>query len=358
MKGLDFPIVKSKTSQVTDVFDLNNPEERKKYFEAKAGEEIQKLRNYFENNSFIAYMLAKKAAGKGTYSKMFREIIGTDKVVHISIGDVVRDIHKSLETEEGKKDLMDYLHENYRGFISVEDAVDAIMNRSTTKVSVPNELMMTLIKREIDQHPGKTLFIDGFPRTLDQISYSLYFSAIMDHREDPDLFVLIDVPEQVIDERLKYRVVCPNCQTPRNTKLLATPYVGFDEESNEFYLMCDNPECNKERMVTKEGDELGIEAIRDRIETDDELIRKAFGLHGVPKAFLRNSVPVNIAEDMVDEYEITPGYRYERDEATGKIKTIEEKWAVTDDNDIESYSLLPAPVVLTMIKQLVEILEL
>ena len=40
--------------------------------------------------------------------------------------------------------------------------------------------------------------------------------------------------------------------------------------------MCDNPECDKARMVTKEGDELGIEPIRERIERcgdSDRIVR-------------------------------------------------------------------------------------
>ena len=74
----------------------------------------------------------------------------------------------------------------------------------------------------------KALFIDGFPRDLDQVSYSLFFRDLIGYRADPDIFILIDVPNSVIDERIKYRVVCPKCHTPRNLKLLATKQVEYD----------------------------------------------------------------------------------------------------------------------------------
>ena len=45
-------------------------------------------------------------------------------------------------------------------------------------------------------------------------------------------------------------------------------------------------------MVTKEGDEQGIEPIKERLEKDEMLIKEAYNLQGIPKVFLRNSIPV------------------------------------------------------------------
>src|SRR5205823_7009319 len=98
------------------------------------------------------------------------------------------------------------------------------------------------------------------------------------------------------DERIKYRVVCPNCKTSRNMKLLVTKDIEYDKETGKFYLLCDNPSCANTRMMPKEGDELGIEPIRSRLEKDDEIIRKVFELHGMDKVLLRNHVPVIEAE--------------------------------------------------------------
>ena len=353
----DFPLVLSKTKiQGLDKdFDLSDSVERREYFEAKAGLEIEKLREYFnQGNTFVAYWLGKKNSGKGTYSKLMMEIFGKDKIGHISVGDVVRDAHGFMPDKAKKKELMDYLSQHYRGYISVDEAINALLNRDTSSL-LPTEFILTLVKREIDKMPRKTLFIDGFPRELDQVSYSLYFRDLINYREDKDIFIAIDIPESVIDERMKYRVVCPKCHTPRNLKLFATQKVGYDKDKKVFYLMCDNPGCDNARMSAKEGDELGIEAIRKRLELDDKLIEKVFSLHGMPKVLLRNSIPVAEADELVDDYEITPEYVYRLD-ADNNVITQEKSWMIKDDEGRDAYSLLAPPVVVSLIKQLAKIL--
>jgi hypothetical protein len=109
-------------------------------------------------------------------------------------------------------------------------------------------------------------------------------------------------------------------------------------------------------MVKKEGDELGIEPIRERLKKEGYLMEKALQLYGIPKILLRNSIPVSMAKDYVDDYEITPEYYYELKD--GKVVIKEKPWIFKDDEGIESYSLLPQPVVVSFIKQLVEILNL
>lgn len=358
MKIKDIPIFKTKVDGLTDTFDLSDPAERKKYFEAKAGKEIAALKKYFENNSFIAYLLGKKNAGKGTYTKLMAEIFGSDLIGHISVGDTVREAHKEIEDEETKEDLLNYLKDNYRGYISLDDAIDALLGRSASAL-LPTEFILTLIKRKIDSMSRKSLFVDGFPRDLDQISYSLYFRDLINYRSDPDVFIGISIPNSVIDERIKYRVICPTCQTPRNIKLFATKEVGYDKETDTFYLKCDDPNCSTPgiRMVGKEGDDLGIEPIKERLALDEKLIDKAFDLHGVPKVLLRNSVPVDTASDYVDQYEITPAYSYELSD-DGTVSTIESPWTVKDNEGEEVYSLLAPPVVVSLIKQLVKVLNI
>lgn len=351
----DFPLAltKTKVDGLNQNFDLSDPVERKKYFQEKVGPEIEKLKKYLDENTFIGYWLGKKNSGKGTYSKLMMEVFGKDKIGHISVGDVVRDVHSSMDDESKKKELLDYLHKHYRGYISVEDGIKALLSRDQ-KTLLPTEFILALVKREIDQMPKKTLFIDGFPRELDQVSYSLYFRDLVNYREDSDIFIAIDIPESVIDERMKYRVVCPKCHAPRNLKLFATPKVGFDKDKKEYYLMCDNPECGDARMGVKEGDNMGIESIRDRLELDDKLIEKVFSLHGIPKVLLRNSIPVKEVDSLVDKYEITPEYVYELEGE--KVKTIEKPWTIKDDEGSEAHSLLSPPVVVSLIKQLVKIL--
>ena len=350
MRDITFPIFKTKVDGVTEAFQLEDPVGRQKYFRAKVGTEIDKIREYLKGGTFVAFLLGKKNSGKGTYSKLFMEAVGKEHVAHISVGDIVRAVHDDLEDEAKRQELVEYLSQRYRGFITIDKAIDVILGRDT-KTLLPTEVTLALVAREIDALQGKAIFIDGFPRNIDQISFSLFFRTIIGYRDDPDFFTFIDVPESVIDERMKYRVVCPICHTPRNLRLLRTKEVGYDESTKEFYLKCDNASCNEARMVGKEGDELGIEAIRDRIEVDETVMKVLLNLEGVPKIKLRNAIPVNEAKNFVDDYEITPSYVYTWDEVNKRVEVTEEPWIIKDEMGVESYSLLPAAVAVSLIKQ-------
>ena len=351
---MEFPIVKTKVEGLNKKFNLIDPQETKEYFLAKCGSEIKRLRRFLNERTFIAYLLGKKNSGKGTYSKMFAEIISPEKIDHFSIGDMVRTIDKELVDETKKKELIEYLKRNYRGYLSLEEIIKTLENRST-KTLLPTELILVLVKREIEKREKKSIFVDGFPRDLDQINFSLFFRDLIGYRDDPDIFILIDVPEMVINERIKWRRVCPVCNTSRNLKLLPTSQIGYNKEKNEFYLICEK--CGV-KMEEKEGDALGIEPLRERLKKEEELMKKAFLLHGIPKILLRNSIPVEIAKEYVDDYEITPVYEYEWLETEKKVKVKEKPWVIKDDQGKESYSLLAPPVVVSLIKQLVEIFNL
>lgn len=355
---MDFPIFKTKIKGgESRKFNLTLPQEQKEYFEFKAGPEIKKLRDYLKESSFVAYLLGKKNSGKGTYAKMFASIVDPEKITHFSIGDMVRGIDEELKDETKKRELISFLEKNYRGSLPLEAIIASLESRST-KILLPTELVLTLVKREISRKKKKAIFIDGFPRDMDQINFSLFFRDLIGYRDDPDIFVLIDVPESVIDERIKWRKVCPRCQTSRNLKLLPTSIVEHDDKTNEFYLVCDNSDCQRVKLERKEGDEAGIDPIRERLKTDGILMEKAFSLHGIPKIFLRNSIPQAQASNFVDDYEITPEYVFELDEKTKKVKTTEKPWVILDEQGQNSYSLMAQPVVLSLIKQMAEVLHL
>jgi len=354
---MDFPIFKTKIEGINKKFNLTDPQEIKDYFELKAGNEIKKLREYLKENTFVAYLLGKKNSGKGTYSKMFAEIINPEKIDHFSIGDMVRDIDKELLDKEKREELIKFLEKNYRGRLPLVEVISGLENRST-KILLPTELILALVKREMEKREKKSFFIDGFPRDLDQINFSLFFRDLIGHRDDPDVFILISVPEKVIDERIKWRKVCPICKTSRNLKLLPTSLIDYDQSKKEFYLICDNPQCQRIKMEPKEGDELGIEPIKERLKTDEKLMEQAFSLYGIPKIFLRNSIPVEKAAESVDDYEITPEYVFEYEEKEKKVKIKEKPWEVLDDEGVLSFSLLPPPVVVSLIKQLVKVFNL
>ena len=354
MKDLNFPPFKTKSDKYQK-FDLTDAKQREAYFEYKCGPEIKKLREYLKENTFVAYLMGKKSSGKGTYAKMLAEVVDKDRIAHFSIGDMIRSFDEVIRDPEKRKDLVAFLEKNYRGFLPLEDIMKSLDSRST-KTLLPSELILALAKREISKLGKKAIFIDGFPRDLDQVSYALFFRDLIDYREDPDVFILIDVPTTVIDERVKFRVICPLCQTSRNLKLLATKNVEYDEASKKFHLICDNANCKGARMVTKEGDELGIEPIRERLNKDEMLVKEAYNLKGIPKILLRNSIPVDKVKELTDDYEITPGYTYNWNESTKKVEVTEKAWEVNDDEGNLSNSLMPPPVVVSLIKQLVKTL--
>ncbi|MCX6724157.1 MAG: nucleoside monophosphate kinase [Candidatus Staskawiczbacteria bacterium] len=366
MKNLDFPVFKTKSDEYKK-FDLTDAKSRQDYFEYKAGPEIKKMREYLKKNTFIAYFMGKKSSGKGTYAKMFAEVIDKDRIAHFSIGDMIRSFDEVIQDPARRGEMVKFLEKNYRGRMPLEDIMKSWDNRST-KTLLPTELILALAKREISKLGKKAIFLDGFPRDIDQVSYSLFFRDLIDYRDDPDVFILIDVPTNVIDERVKFRVICPLCQTSRNVKLLATKKVEYDPSAGsgqaKFHLICDNANCPASakasagkpgaRMTTKEGDEQGIEPIRARLEKDEMLIKEAYNLKGIPKVLLRNSIPSKQTKDFTDDYEITPEYVYEVKD--GKVITTERPWEVKDDEGTLSNSLMPPPVVVSLIKQLVKVL--
>ena len=354
MKGLEFPIIGAKTKGVTKRFDLADPKERKKYFEAKVGEEIQALKKYLKKNTFMAFFLGKKNSGKGTYSSLLREVFGLEKMAFVSVGDLVREVHRDWDKYVKTREYED-LKQYYRGYISFEEAVERLHGRSTSAL-LPTEFTLALLKARLKKIGKKAVFVDGLPRDLDQISYSLFFRDLANYRDDPDLFVMIDIPMSVIDERIKYRVVCPKCNSSRNLKLMVTKDIEYESKTGKFILMCDNPDCQGTKMVTKEGDDLGIGPIKSRLVKDEEILRRVFELHGIPRVLLRNHVPASESLKYFDDYELTPEYKLSWNGK--KVQVGEKLWTVKDDSGVNSYSLMAPAVTVSLIKQLAEVLNL
>jgi len=352
--SLNIPLFSTKTKNVNQKFDLSDPGQRQIYFKKKAGKEIKQIKTFLDNHTFVAIMLGKKGAGKGTYSGLLKEIFGENRIAQISVGDITRSVFQEIQNKKGLASLKDYLEKNYRGYISINKAINIFLGKTQSRL-LPTEFILSLVTREIAKTPKKALLIDGFPRKADQISYSLYLRQIINFRNDPDFMVFIDVPEAVIDARIKARVICPKCQTSRNLSLLPSSKVGYDDKKNKFYLICDKLGCNGGRMVGKAGDNLGIQAIRDRLDLDGKLMDMAKDIHGLPKIFLRNSVPSNQATKLFDQYEITPEFYYQK-QKNGQIITKQKPWTFKDDQGVDSVSLMAPAVIISSLRQLAKIL--
>ncbi len=343
-----------KTKNDSDkTYDLDSIAERRAYYQEKAGAEIEYLRDYFRKQTFLGYWLAPKQSGKGTYMNGLKEIFGTELFTHISVGDLVRAAETEYREKGKESEVYTYAVANYRGDMHIDEAFDALVGRSTEKL-VPTELVMVFLRQTIQKFEKKTLFIDGFPRNLDQVSYSLYFRELVNYRTDPDVFIMINAPITVLDERMKQRRTCLTCGNSRSIALLPTKEIGYDAEKDEYYLICDFPGCKGGRMVTKEGDDKGIEYLKSRILADVEVMKRARNLYGIPKIELFNSLDQDKALEYVDPYECTSACVYSHDES-GKVSVEKTLWNV-EDGEERYYSLLPAAVVTQLVKQLAHVL--
>jgi len=233
---MDFPIFKTKMVGKDRKFDLTDSKERGDYFYYKAGEEIEKLKEYVKDNTFIVYLLGKKNSGKGTYSKMLAELLGADKLEHFSVGDMIRAVSGEIKDPSKRIELEMYLQKNYRGWISVEELIPVIEGRDT-KTLLPTELILALIKREIAKKSRKTIFIDGFPRDMDQVSYSLFFRELIGARDDADIMAFIDVPTNVIAGRIAGRLLFGLFllllgQTQQEVPMAAILFLGRDPQEH------------------------------------------------------------------------------------------------------------------------------
>jgi adenylate kinase len=138
-------------------------------------------------------LLGAPGAGKGTVAKLLTQLDGS---VQISTGDILRGAVAN-GTELGKQ-------------------AKAYMDRGDL---VPDELIMGIMEKRL-QEPDckKGYLLDGFPRTIPQAEQLKTLLARIG--EKLDMVVNIDVPREVILDRLTTRRTCsnPKCQAIYNVK--------------------------------------------------------------------------------------------------------------------------------------------
>ena len=138
-------------------------------------------------------LLGAPGAGKGTVAKMLTAIDGS---VQISTGDILRGAVQA-GTELGKE-AQEYMK---RGDL------------------VPDSLIMGIMEKRLQEPDCETGFLlDGFPRTIPQAEALKELLAKLDITLD--MAVNIDVPREVILDRLCTRRTCENskCQAIYNVK--------------------------------------------------------------------------------------------------------------------------------------------
>jgi len=175
-------------------------------------------------------LLGAPGAGKGTVAKLLTDVDGS---VQISTGDILRGAVQA-GSELGKQ-------------------ADAFMKAGDL---VPDDLIMGIMEARLQEPDCKKGFLlDGFPRTIPQAEQ---LSSLLDRLGIKlDMAVNLDVPRDVILDRLTTRRTCSNsdCQAIYNVKSNPPKQEGI---------------CDKCGSPVIQRDDETEEAISKRLETYNE----------------------------------------------------------------------------------------
>ena len=111
---------------------------------------------------------------------------------------------------------------------------------------VPDALIAQMIKDVVAETTGDiTMLLDGFPRNLAQ-------AKILEEMGAPiKSVVLVDVPDEVIHDRIAGRRTCPKCKAGYHVKALPPKVEGICDKCGAELVIRkdDNPETVKDRLV-------------------------------------------------------------------------------------------------------------
>ena len=184
-------------------------------------------------------LLGAPGAGKGTVSKLLTKMDGS---VQISTGDILRGA-VAAGTELGLK-------------------AKAAMNSGGL---VSDDLIMGIMEERLQQPDcAKGFLLDGFPRTIPQAEALKGLLSKLGIKLD--FTVEIDVPRDVILDRLTTRRTCSNssCQAIYNTKSNPTKVEGV---------------CDKCGSPTIQRADETVEAISKRLDTYDAMTAPLVGFY-------------------------------------------------------------------------------
>ena len=203
-------------------------------------------------------LLGTPGAGKGTVAKMLTELDGS---VQISTGDILRGAVQA-GTELGKQ---------AEAFMKAGDLV-------------PDDLIMGIMEKRLQEPDCQTGFLlDGFPRTIPQAE--ALTELLNKLGIELDMAVNIDVPREVILDRLTTRRTCSNseCQAIYNVKSNPPKQEGVCDK-------CGGPVVQREDETEQ--------AISHRLETYNEKTAPLIGFYD--KADLLMTVNATSSEAVID----------------------------------------------------------
>ena len=147
---------------------------------------------------------------------------------------------------------------------------------------VPDALIAQMIKDVVAETKGDvTMLLDGFPRNLAQ-------AEILEKMGAPvKSAVLIDVPDEIIQDRIAGRRTCPKCKAGYHVKNLPPKVEGICDKCGTALTIRkdDNPETVKDRLVVYHRETEPL----IQYYSDKGLLKKVDGMTGVDnvaRAFL------------------------------------------------------------------------
>ncbi|WP_461205183.1 adenylate kinase [Clostridium sp. DL1XJH146] len=169
-------------------------------------------------------LLGPPGAGKGTQAKLISKRYS---IPHISTGDIFRkNIKEKTQLGVEAKNYLD------KGLL------------------VPDELTIKIVEDRLSNDDCVDGFLlDGFPRTVDQAE--ALDKYLKNKQNKIDFALLIDVPMDLIVDRMTGRRVCPNCGASYHVKFNPTKVQG----------KCDL--CGSEIIQRKDDNE---ETVKDRLD--------------------------------------------------------------------------------------------
>ena len=169
----------------------------------------------------IVILLGAPGSGKGTVAgKLAAE---NANLKHVSSGDLLRGA-VAKGTDAGRE---------AKGFMEAGRLV-------------PDALIAQMIKDVVAETTGDvTMLLDGFPRNLAQAKILDEMGAPVTHA------VLIDVPDDIIQDRIAGRRTCPKCKAGYHVKNLPPKVEGICDVCGTALTIRkdDNPDTVKDRLV-------------------------------------------------------------------------------------------------------------
>lgn len=326
---------------------------RKEFFQKRIGKKLKSLRDYLGQKEFVAFFLAKKQAGKGTYAKILTDLT-SDKIVHVAVGDLVRDAEKQVKDEKARPEFIKNLNKYYKGKRGLDEVAEEFANQAKSLQLLPTDVVMALVEQAIEKNRGKGIILDGFPRSVEQVAVAAKMQADFEARGLPSLFVEVNCPKEVLKARNVHRRACPICQEPKNIKGLLTDKIEYDEKTGDFHLICNRPECQGARMIAKQGDVEGMKKREFLQRQVDEVVGEIKTKMPHAHITIHNSVPVDEAKKSHDMTDFTEEAELFWDPAKREVVKKFKMMIIKDDKGRKSYSRWPEPVVVELIDKLTD----